>query len=481
MSPPPLPWTGSDIIDAVGARILCGDPDRCFAQIAIDSRQATPSTFFVAIRGERHDAHAFLPDVVARGCRGLLVASDKVRGLPLEEWRGKGVFAAAAADGVRALGDLAGFQRRRWGGSVAAITGSNGKTTTRQMTADVMSRRFDTLATRGNFNNLIGLPLTLLELASRHEWAVVEMGMNAPGEIRRLARIARPDIGAITNIGPAHLEGLGSAAGFSATMENILAAKAELTAELSPEGTAVLNADDPRLLQLSKEIDRPCLLFGAADASAKKAAIRAREVVPAESGVAFILEVPGEKAPVALAAPGDFMVSNALAAAAIGHLAGLTASEIAEGLSAFRPVPGRMNIHRTPEGVAIIDDAYNANPGSMAAALNALKQLKGASRGFFVAGDMYELGAFAGPLHRELGRIAAVSGLSGLLAAGRLAPEVIAGAAAAGMDPKTLFYGSHDAICQKLKEILRPGDWVLIKGSRAMKMECISQAFRSNP
>ena len=473
--PHPLPWTGAEFIKATQAKLLCGDPERRFDAVAIDSRQTAPSALFAAIRGERHDAHAFLPEVVASGCRGLLVEADKIPDLPIGEWREKGIFAAAVPDGVRALGDLAGYRRRRWGKSVAAITGSNGKTTTRRMTADVMSRGFDTLATRGNFNNLIGLPLTLLSLTPSHEWAVVELGMNAPGEIRRLAEIARPDIGVITNIGPAHLEGLGSAAGLSATMENILAAKAELLDGLAPGGTAVLNADDPRLSRLAGEIDRPCVLFGMADRSGDRAAVRARDISLTETGIRFMLEIAGENVQTTLAAPGDFMISNALAAAAVGHLAGLDPETIAAGLSAFRPVRGRMNIRRTEGGITVIDDTYNANPGSMTAALATLKRLKGTARGFFVAGDMYELGAFAESLHRELGQTAAESDLSGLFAAGRLAPEVIAGALDAGMDPTAVFSGGHDDIREKLKDILKPGDWVLVKGSRAMKMECISQ------
>ncbi len=473
----PLPWTGAEILEATQAKLLCGDPEQRFDAVAIDSRRTAPSSLFAAIRGERHDAHAFLPDVVAGGCRGLLVEADKVPGLPIGEWREKGVFAAAVPDGVRALGDLAGYRRRRWGKPVAAITGSNGKTTTRRMTADVMSQGFDTLATRGNFNNLIGLPLTLLSLTPSHEWAVVELGMNAPGEIRRLAEIARPDIGVITNIGPAHLEGLGS-------MENILAAKAELLDGLAPGGTAVLNADDPRLSRLAGEIDRPCVLFGMAGKSGDRTAVRARDISLTEavdSGhyplptIRFMLEIAGENVQTTLAAPGDFMISNALAAAAVGHLAGLAPEKIAAGLSAFRPVRGRMNIRRTEGGITVIDDTYNANPGSMSAALATLKRLKGTERGFFVAGDMYELGAFAESLHRELGQTAAESDLSGLFATGRLAPDVIAGALDAGMDPTAVFSGSHDDICEKLKDILKPGDWVLVKGSRAMKMECISQ------
>ncbi len=471
----PLPWTGTEIIEATGADRLCGDPERAFGTIAIDSRQIPASALFVAIRGERHDAHTFLPDVVAGGCRGLLVEADKVPALPLDEWRETAVFAAAVADGVRALGDLAAYRRRQWGGSVAAITGSNGKTTTRQMTADVMSQRFDTLSTRGNFNNLVGLPLTLLSLTPSHEWAVVEMGMNAPGEIRRLAAIARPDIGVITNIGPAHLEGLGS-------IENILAAKTELLEELAPDGTVVLNADDPRLAALADGMARPCRLFGMAEASGGRATIRAADISATPSGVAFALAIADppaseKKVWTTLAVPGDFMISNALAAAAVGHLAGIPPEAIAAGLSAFRPVQGRMNIHRTQGGITVIDDTYNANPGSMTAALATLKRLKGTARGFFVAGDMYELGAFAESLHRDLGRTAARSGLSGLFATGRLAPEVIAGALDTGMDPAAVFSGSHDEICHKLKDMLHPGDWVLVKGSRAMKMECITRVF----
>jgi UDP-N-acetylmuramoyl-tripeptide--D-alanyl-D-alanine ligase len=259
---------------------------------------------------------------------------------------------------------------------VVAITGSNGKTTTRQMTAEVVAQKFSTLSTIGNYNNQIGVPLTLLNLAPQHVWAVVELGTNSPGEIARLAQICSPDIGVITNIGPAHLEGLGS-------LDGVMREKGQLVDHLKTGGRAVLNADDRRVSKIADRTEKDVLLFGLA----KNAAIRATAVQEKISGISFSLDLPRERLTVDLKVPGQFMVINALAAAAVGHLLELSAAEIKSGLETFKPAWGRMNIFETASGIHIIDDTYNANPDSMQAAITTLNALRTNNRSVFVAGD----------------------------------------------------------------------------------------------
>jgi len=460
-------WTVGDLLAATGGERASGSGDADFSGIAIDSRAIEPDQLFVAVRGERHDGHRFAAAVVESGVRGLVLARDALNDLPLEAWREAGVTCVAVSDTTRALGALAAFHRRRWNGPVAAVTGSNGKTTTRAMMAAVLGRAGSTLATRGNFNNEIGLPLTLLRLRPEHRWAAVELGMNHFGEIARLARIAAPDIGVITNIGPAHLEGVGS-------LDGVRRAKGELIAEMPPGATAALNADDPHLVRLAGETDRPVLGFGRSES----AAVRAEDEAPIPGGVGFTLVLPDGRAPVRLRAVGRFQVSNALAAAAAGHLAGLDAETVAAGLAETRPEKGRMVPLETRRGVRLIDDTYNANPASMAAAVQALTELAPPGRRVLVAGDMLELGPAAEALHREAGRRAAEAGVDRVLGSGPLSAALAAEAEAAGLPPDACFSGSPGAVADRLMETLAPGDWVLVKGSRGMAMERILNLLR---
>ncbi|MDM8522017.1 UDP-N-acetylmuramoyl-tripeptide--D-alanyl-D-alanine ligase [Desulfococcaceae bacterium HSG8] len=465
-------WTIAEISDAVAGNLLFGDGACSFRGISIDSRNIPGDHLFVAIKGEVHDGHSFAENVVEQGIRGLIIARDRADDFPLTEWKEKGVVCIAVNDTTRALGDIAGFHRRRTDISVVALTGSNGKTTTRKMTAGVVSRRFTTLSTKGNFNNEIGLPLTLLGMNQSYKWAILELGMNGPGEIRRLGEICLPDVGLITNIGPAHIGKLGS-------MEAIMNAKGELLEKIRPGGTAILNADDPRILKLAGMSTRyrnikNLLLFG----SSGDAAVRASSVKEGDTGISFVLTLPGEDdIPVNLGTPGSFMVSNALAAASVGHVLGLSGQEIRAGLEDFRPVQGRMNILTTGDNINIIDDTYNANPGSMESAIMTLRSLKGAGRGIIVIGDMLELGEYAAAMHRKIGSLASGSGIAKLYAAGEFA-DAVADGARDGMDSRDILTGTKPEITEDLKNSLRPGDWVLVKGSRGMKMEEIVQSLK---
>ena len=463
----PIPWTTEEILEATAGELVCGDLQRAFSTIFIDSRMTADDGAFVAITGEIHDGHTFLPEVVDQGVRGLVINRKKTEHLPFAAWKTMGVACIAVADTTRALGDMAAFNRRRCQASVVGITGSNGKTTTRQLTATVVSQQYNTLATAGNFNNEIGLPLTLLGLASDHQWAVVELGTNNPGEIARLAAICSPDIGVITNIGPAHLEGLGS-------IEGVAREKGSLLNSLRKNGKAVLNADDPRVLQLARQSRNEVVLYGlSADA-----AVRATDVHENEESISFTLNHADENISIRLNTAGWFMVTNALAAAAVGYQLGLSGSTIKAGLEAFTPVSGRMNILHLTNGIHIIDDTYNANPDSMQVALTTLKTMRAGSRGIFVAGDMLELGDQAPALHGKIGAMAAQSGISRLYARGEFADWVLSGARDEGMPAANTITGSRQEIIADLTDWLRPGDWLLVKGSRGMKMEKVVEGLK---
>ena len=463
-----LPWTINEILEATGGELLCGDETQRFEKVCIDSRSIDPNDLFVAIVGEVHDGHAFISDVVEQGARGLMVNSQKARDLPVSAWQTQNIAWVAVSDTTRALGDLAAFHRARTDAAIIAITGSNGKTTTRQMTAAVVARKFNTLSTIGNYNNQIGVPLTLLRLAPEHRWAVVELGTNSPGEIARLAQICAPDIGVITNVGPAHLEGLSS-------LDGVMREKGQLLDHLKPEGKAVLNADDRRVSKIAARTKKDVLFFGLSD----KATIRATAVNEKSSGISFNLNLPRESLTVNLKVAGHFMVVNALAAAAVGQMLGLPAAEIKAGLETFEPAWGRMNILQTASGIHVIDDTYNANPDSMKAAITTLTSLRANNRSVFVAGDMLELGAQTESLHRQVGVWAATANISKLLVTGEYAEAVAGGAKEAGMQNENIFTGSQENILAALKDTLKPGDWVLVKGSRGAHMDTIVEGLKA--
>lgn len=456
-------WSISDILEATKGRLVTGPHGRSFAGIGIDSRQIKPEELFVAIEGEIHDGHRFVSDVVSAGVKGVLVEEGKSRELMESLVDRPDVAVIAVPDTTIALGALGTFHRRRIGVPVVALTGSNGKTTTRAMTEQVLSTGFSVMATIGNLNNSIGLPLTLLRLTAGHEVAVVELGMNHPGEIDYLGGVADPDIGIITNIAPAHLEGLGS-------IDGVRDAKGELLARIQEDGVALLNADDPKIRELVPNSPVRTLLFGESPA----ATIRAENIVESSKGVSFRLITPDGDADVNLRANGYFMVSNALAAAAVGHRMGLKLDQIRDGLERFEPVKGRMEI-KSAGDIHIIDDTYNANPASMAVALRTLEKLKGNARGIAVLGDMLELGEASAALHRELGERIARTDVSQLFVAGAFAAEVAQGAFSGGMPAERVATGEVDALSHLVERTAEAGDWVLVKGSRGMRMERVVQ------
>ncbi|MBI9090422.1 MAG: UDP-N-acetylmuramoyl-tripeptide--D-alanyl-D-alanine ligase [Desulfobacterium sp.] len=477
----PIPWTSAQIEDALEI-VPASSPDRAseliFTGVSTDSRTLGPQELFVALEGDRFNGHTFIADLVDKGVKGFVVSNEFLSSLDqeLEErWTAGNCRFFPVVDTLAALGDLARYQRMRANVRVVAITGSNGKTSTRKMTGGIFARQFKTLTTQGNLNNEIGLPLTLLKLSDEHEWAVVEMGMSHPGEIERLARIALPDIGVITNTAACHLEGLG-------TVENVARAKAELLTSLGHNGTAVLNLDDPRFeILASAAAANPgitrTICFTADQAKGDRARsekdrVRAENITTLGQGIGFTLVAgTGERCEILLSTPARFMVNNALAASATALAAGIPMEEIGEGLARFTPVAGRMQLVQGFNNTTIMDDTYNANPGSVGAALVTLGQSAGKAGCVAVLGDMLELGDHSQALHREIGRAAAEAGVSRLYVHGAMAAQMIDGAVGAGFPREMTLAGTKEALACAIMENTAENAWILVKGSRGMRLE----------
>lgn len=458
-----LPFRAADAAAWTGGALRHGAPETRFDGVSIDTRTLRPGRLFVAIRGPRHDAHAYLADACAAGAAGLVVERgrelpDAARALPVIE----------VDDTTRALGALASGHRAGFAGPLVAITGSNGKTTTKEMCAAILASVAPCLSTKGNLNNEYGLPLTLLERSAEQRSVVVEIGMNHRGEIARLAAIAKPTIGVLTNVGTAHIEFLGS-------RDEIAREKGDLLAALPAEGVAVFNADDAYAREQAERSAARRVGFGLGPS----ADVRAERITSlGERGHAFDLVAGSAREAVHVAGIGDAAVSNALAAAAAALAAGVSLADVAVGLAAYRPVGGRMQPVALPRNIIVIDDTYNANPQSMELALRSLASLRGSSRGFAVLGDMGELGETAEEAHRAAGRLVAELGLDYLFALGARAEATARGALEAGMEPERVRVSKdHDELGDALRAILRGNDWVLVKGSRSMRMERVVQSL----
>jgi murE/murF fusion protein len=382
-------------------------------------------------------------------------------------------------DTLKALGRLSNHQRMRSRAKVLAITGSNGKTSTRRMAQSIFQTTFDTLATRKNFNNEIGVPKTLLTLSDAHQWAVVEMGMNQPGEMERLSRIAAPDICIVTNTTGAHLEGL-------KTAENVAREKAQIFDHAANGSVAVIFKDDPRFSILTARAEtapgiRQIVTFGYDDT----ADIYATDIQPAGEMVHFLGHIHGETARFHLHSPARFMVLNALAALAAASAAGICIPDMQAGLAGFTPVAGRMQIQTLPGGIHLINDTYNANPSSVTQALKTLAELAAAQehsengQTMAVLGDMLELGPDTEVHHRQVGRTAAQLGITRLYLFGPLSRNTRAGALEGGMPEEAVFHGTKQEIAARVFACTRPGDWILVKGSRGMAMETIIDQWKS--
>jgi UDP-N-acetylmuramoyl-tripeptide--D-alanyl-D-alanine ligase len=445
---------------------LAGKATANFDGVSIDTRSIERGQLFVAIAGPNFDAHEFLPRAARAGAAGLLVERDRFQaeGLPSE------LPVVGVDDCVRALGAVAAAHRARFEGPLVAITGSSGKTTTKEMCAAILGVGAACLQTTGNLNNEFGLPLTLLRRETGHQRAVVEIGTNHPGEIATLAAIAAPTVAAITNVGVAHIEFLGS-------RDGIAREKGDIYASLSEGGIAVVNRDDPRVCSQAEE-KAPGRIVGF---GSKQADVRAEAVqFDDEGGFAFRLITPAGSAPVRVAGLGDTTVINALAAAACGVAAGVPLDEIATGLERYVPPRGRMAQRKLANGAVVIDDSYNANPDSLRVALESLARLAKGGGGHSVAvvGDMGELGDSAESAHRAAGSWVAELGIDFLFAFGSRAGEVAQAAREGGMQASHVHEGQeHEAVAAQISHQLGSSDWVLVKGSRAMHMEKIVSAL----
>jgi len=440
---------------------LQGEGERMVTGVSTDSRRIDPDNLFIAIRGERFDGHDFVHDLTGRAAAALVSREwFEQHPAPLT------LPVVVVPDTLTALGDLAGGWRERFPIPVIGVTGSNGKTTVKEMTAAILSGIGPGCATTGNLNNLVGLPLMLLTLSEEHRWGVLEMGMSEPGEIDRLAAIARPRIGVITNANPSHLASMES-------VENVARAKGELFLRLPAGGVAIYCAEDERLRNLPVPAGVERIGYGIDQGEVRGASIESLGA----GGSRFWIELPGCRVRVTLPVPGRHTVLNALAAATAAWVAGAGADMIAEGLGRFTGyqqrfviIPGR--------GVTIVDDTYNANPASMAAAL---KTLAGCAAGSFrtaILGEMRELGKDEIPLHREVGRMAAPL-LHRLIVVGGLGEEIARGAREGGMGEESVIVAeSGEEAARVVIDGHREGEWVLVKGSRGMRMETVVNRLR---
>jgi UDP-N-acetylmuramoyl-tripeptide--D-alanyl-D-alanine ligase len=430
---------------------------RALAGVSIDSRTIRPGELFVAVVGKRFDGHDFVKEAAARGAAAVLVQREVTSPADLPLLR--------VADTTRALADLARFRRRQTGIPVVAITGSYGKTTTKDLTAAILETRGPVLKTEGNLNNQYGLPLSLLRLGPEHTAVVVELGMSAFGELRQLSRIAEPDLGVITNVGSAHLEFFGS-------VDEVAKAKAEILEGLREGGRAVLNGDDPRVRRIGEAFPGPVLWFG----RDRRYDVSGENWRGTAFGGRFDLVIGGEKFDVALPLPGPHFMSNFLAAAAVGHALGLAPREMAGAVASFSPGPHRSQVRRLGGGVVLIDDCYNSSPEALDAAVSALS-LTGGRRRVAVLGDMLELGAAAKAIHREHGA-AYVGKLELLAAVGALGREIAEGACRAGLPTGAVhLFEDAAAAAAALPRLVEPGDAVLVKASRGVKLEQVVDAL----
>lgn len=417
------------------------------ADVCTDTRKIQPGSLFVCLRGERFDGHSFASQAAQLGAAALLVDHPVDADVPQ----------LVVTDTGKALLQLAGWYRRRFRLPVVGLTGSVGKTTTKEFIALVLGAKYNTLKTQGNLNNEIGVPQMLFRLEDSHTAAVIEMGMNHFGEISRLTRAVAPTVGLITNIGVSHIENLGSRAG-------ILQAKLEILEGMAPDAPLIVNMDND-MLRTVKPGDRPLLTFAIDDQSAD---FTATDIAEQGSTTTFTVHHSTFTQPVTIPTVGIHNVYNALAAMAVGYVTGVDSAAAASALANYVPAGMRQNLVQVG-GVQVIEDCYNASPDSMRAALQTLGKLP-VHRRYAVLGAMLELGDYAKEAHTQVGKMAAENGIDGVLAYGADAAYIVEAAKQAGLENARLF-DTKEALAQSLAQQVQPGDGVLFKGSRGMHLE----------
>lgn len=449
-----------EINKATGGKIISGDEGKKINGICIDSRQVKPGDLFIALAGENTDGHLYLEDAFANGATAALVTQAKLNpsGTIIQ-----------VADTLKALQDLAGYYRQKFAIPLVGVTGSNGKTTTKDMISSVLGEKFNVLKTSGNFNNELGLPLTLMELNSNHDLAVLEMGMRGLGQIAELVKIAKPTMGVITNIGLAHVELLGS-------REKIAQAKGELIFGLPENGVAILNGEDEYCRKIGEGFNGKTVYYGFSSQNQ----IRAVEVKQKEFASNFTVVSPNAKFTVQVPLPGEYNILNALAAVAIGLESGLNVEQIQSGLINMKLTGMRLERVTGAKGEIIINDTYNANPDSMIASLTTLNNFSG-NKKVAVLGDMYELGEYSETGHRRVGKAIAGMELDLVVTVGQLASVISRQVIEEGvLSIEVASFSTKEDAVDFLKQKLSKGDVVLVKGSRGMAMEDIIYALGRN-
>lgn len=454
-----------EVVDAVGGVLVAGNGDWSVTGVSTDTRTLNPGDLFFALKSEEADGHRFVSTAIEKGA-GAVVVSDEV---PVPDRCTAGFI--KVDDPLWALGDLAKHYRGKFDVTVIGVTGSVGKTMTKEMLASIAERKWAVLKNVMNYNNEIGVPQTLLQLNRSHQVVVLEMAMRGLGEIRRLASIARPSIGIITNVGISHIERLGSQGA-------IADAKSELLQELPEDGVAVLNAEDGYHEVLASRFDGRVIKFG----SCKHADVVGARIRQTELGnCSFVIMIAGGAIEVNLPVLGPHNAYNALAAAAAAIAMGLDLFTIRDGLENLSQPAMRMELVKSKAGFTILNDSYNASPASVTAALKTLHNLTGYSRKIAVLGDMLELGDYAPKAHRDIGSTLAAMRVDALITVGEMAKGIADGATSGGLSSSAVssFESSGDAGVS-LKGCLRDGDAVLVKGSRGMKMEEIVRVLLSD-
>ncbi len=455
-----------DCLDIAGGKLLQGSATKVFRGVSINSRTIEEEELFVCIQGEKFDGHNFLGEAINKGAAGIILSDPSHLSEDMIS-RENSPFVIQSQNTLRALQDLASYQRTQFPFQVVAVTGTNGKSTTKEMIASIIETKYKTLKTQGNLNNHIGLPLTLLARKPEHEVGVLEMGMSAAGEIKRLAEIAKPDIGVITNISAGHLEQL-------KTVKDVQAAKGELFDSLGKEGTAIVNADDPLVLELAKSLRIKKITYGIE----QSADVQASNIQNKGSrGFTFTAKIFNQTISVNISQMGYCNIYNALAALATGHSLGISGKDMNRGLENYQQIPQRNEqIHY--EGVTLINDAYNANPQSMREALKTLSEFNTQGKRFLIIGDMLELGPLSESAHHELGQEIILSNVDHLVTVGPLASLVAESAKKNSRHPLQIGkFNTHAEAVNYLLRNVKKGDCLLIKGSRGAKMENIIQEY----
>jgi UDP-N-acetylmuramoyl-tripeptide--D-alanyl-D-alanine ligase len=456
--------SASDIQTATGGTLAYGSDDIGFSGVSIDTRSLRSGDLFFAIRGPNQDGHRFIPDAIAKGAAGVVAE---------HAYEYPGDFPAVlikVEDTHKALKDLAASVRRHWSGTLVAITGSMGKTTTRMFVAQIMQNRYSVYQTPGNYNNLFGLPLALFGLSVNHDFGIFEMGMSAPGEVAEMCRVAAPSIGILTNVAPVHLE-------FFNSLEEIAKAKGELAEALPSNGTLIYNADDRLVCNIAAGFSGRKISFG----FSKHADIRANQVdITGAQETQFELWCDGICRQATIPFAGAHYVMNALPAVALARHFDIAPEQIALGLTQLKQGTMRGRILHFREGFAVIDDSYNSNPRALMQMIEVLTGMPSFARRILVAGEMLELGKNSDALHFECGIFAGTRKLDMVIGIQGAAREIVRAARESGLpDSRACFFADSDAASSFISGELRKGDLVLVKGSRGVHTEKVVESVRS--